>query len=340
MTLPRMTLLTPTSIVAFTIAFGLAPNVAFAADVAAANQLFDEAKALLEANKISEACGKFEASFDADPQLGALMNLADCLEQDGRVASAYGRWADAIEFAIRKGDDRLDFARDRQEAIAPLLSFVTVKAIGSGPDLVVYKGNSKLSVGAFGSALPSNPGETVIQVVRGEDVLWETKIVLQEKEQKTVDVPLADIAAQNPVTVRKRTDVGETRVSAASQTEGFWSKLRVAGFAVGGVGLLGLGAGFTVGGLAMSNGPEIDAQCTGLVNGTRYCTSDGDALVAETRTLAEASTWTLVGSGIVTTVGITLIIAAPNDYQKLEERAQLVPWFSHDAAGVAVRGAF
>lgn len=326
------------SLMALAVAF--TPATVFAADVAAANQLFDEAKALMEANKVAEACGKFEASFDADPQLGSLMNLADCLERDGRVASAYGRWADAIEFALRKGDDRVEYARDRQEAIAPLLSFVTVKAVGSGPDLVVYKGNSKLSVGAFGSALPSNPGETVIQVVRGEDVLWETKILLQEKEQKTVDVPLGEIAAQNPVTVRKRTDVGENRMAASAQTEGFWSKLRIAGFAVGGVGVLGLGAGFAVGGIAMSKGSDIDAQCTDFVGETRYCTEAGQQAVEDARTLAQVSTWTLVGSGIVTAVGITLIIAAPNDYQKLEERAQLVPWFSDDGGGAALRGSF
>ena len=147
---------------------------AVAGDVAAASQLFDEAKLLLEAGQLEAACTKFEASYDSDPQLGALMNLADCLERDGRLASSFGRWGDAIDLASRKGDERVDYARSRRETIAPLLSFITLNVIGEGPDLIVYKGNARLSAGAYGSALPSNPGETVIQVVRGEDLLKST----------------------------------------------------------------------------------------------------------------------------------------------------------------------
>lgn len=337
---PRLTLRVLLCASACTLALTAAPTEAHAADVAAANLLFDEAKALMAANKFAEACGKFEASFDADQQLGALMNLADCLERDGRVASAYGRWAHAVEFAKMRGDDRVDYATERRDLIEPLLSFVTVNAVGSGPDLVVYKGNSKLSPGAFGSALPSNPGETLIQVVRGEDVLWETKIVLDQKERKTVDVPLGEIAAQNPVTMRKRKDLGDDRMTAVtSGEEGFWSKLRIAGFVVGGVGVLGLGGGFLAGGLALGKRSDIDAQCT-AGDGTRYCTPAGTAAFDEATTLAEISTWTLVASGIVTTIGITLIIAAPNDYQKLEERARVVPWFTDEAGGFVLQTAF
>lgn len=312
---------------------------AYAGDVAAASQLFDEAKLLLEAGQLEAACAKFEASYDSDPQLGALMNLADCLERDGRLASSFGRWGDAIDLASRKGDDRVDYARSRREAIAPLLSFITLNVIGEGADLVVYKGNARLSAGAYGSALPSNPGETVIQVVRGEDLLWETKVVLDRAQMRTVDVPLGEIAAKNPTTGKKRQTFGETRTDSGTEVEGFWSKLRVAGVIVTGVGVLGVGAGFGVGGLALSEKSTVDEECT-LVGKDRFCTSTGKEAADRAKELATISTWTLVASGVVATVGITLIIAAPNDYAKLEERAYLVPWFGPDGGGASLQGTF
>jgi hypothetical protein len=317
-----------------------APSAAFAGDSAAASGLFEDARRLREAGNLAEACPKFEASFEADPQLGALMNLADCLERDGRLASAYGRWGDAIELATRRGDDRVDYARDRRDAVGPRLSFITLKGVGEAPDLVVYKGNAKISPGAFGTALPVNPGETLIQVVRGEDVLWETKVVLAEKQESTVEIPLGEIAAQNPTTVKKRTSVGETRIlGTGPEIEGFWSKLRIAGFVVGGVGVLGLGGGLVAGGLALGKRGDLDGECASSGD-SQFCTQAGLETYDDAKLLADVSTWTMVGSGVVTAIGITLIIAAPNDYRSLEERAFVVPWVTPEGAGATVLGTF
>jgi hypothetical protein len=330
----------PSLLVACLLSSALSPELALAGDSAAASRLFEDARKLRDAGNLSEACPKFEASFDADPQLGALMNLADCLERDGRLASAFGRWGDAIELASRRGDDRVDYARERRDAVSPRLSFITLKGVGEAPDLVVYKGNSKISPGAFGTALPVNPGETLIQVVRGENVLWETKIVLEEKQEKTVEVPLGEIAAQNPTTVKKRQDVGETRIlGAGPELEGFWSKLRIAGFVVGGVGVLGLGGGLVAGGLALGKRGEIDEECASS-GSAQFCTQAGLDAYDGAKLLADVSTWTMVGAGVVTAVGITLIIAAPNDYRSLEERAFVVPWVTPEGAGATVLGRF
>jgi hypothetical protein len=48
----------------------------------------------------------------------------------------------------------------------------------------------------------------------------------------------------------------------------------------------------------------------------------------------------MVGAGVVTAVGITLIIAAPNDYRSLEERAFVVPWITPEGGGATVLGTF
>ncbi|MFO0550950.1 MAG: hypothetical protein U0271_21345 [Polyangiaceae bacterium] len=310
------------------------------ADVGSADELFNEGRNLMKQGKITEACTKFEASFSADPGLGALLNLADCLERDGRLAAAYGRWGDAIGLATTKKDSRLDYIKERREALKPKLAFLTLTVVGSAADLDVYKGSTKLLPGAYGTALPTTPGETVIQVVRnGDQVLWESRVKLAESEQKTVTVPLGEIAAANPAPVKVRQDVVEQRQgSGGDAPEGFWSTQRIAGFVVGGGGVLLGGVGFIFGGLAADKASVLDAECTD--GETRYCTDAGQAAAADANTFANASTWTLISAGIVVAIGITVIATAPNDYTKLEERAFVVPWVTPEGGGLVAAGVF
>ncbi len=310
------------------------------ADSAVADQLFQEAKAFMKEGRFGDACPKFQASYDADPGLGALLNLADCLERDGRLASAYGKWSDAVELASRKGDDRAAFAREKREALRPKLSNVIVRVAGKGTNLDVYKGNTKLTEGAFGSSLPTDPGTTFVQVVRGDAVLWERTVTLKEAETTTVDVDLTEIEKANPAPVKKRVEVKEGGVKGdAPQT--FWSGQRVAGLAVGLAGVAGAGVGFTLGGLALGKMSDVEANCTAPdETGQRLCTKAGQEAAATTSTFATASTATLIASGIVFAVGLTVFITAPGEAAELDERAFFRPWVGPEAGGVVVGGTF
>ncbi len=62
---------------------------------AAAQVLFEEARQLMSAGHYAEACPKLEESQRIDPGSGTLMNLADCYERTGRIASAWGAFLDA-----------------------------------------------------------------------------------------------------------------------------------------------------------------------------------------------------------------------------------------------------
>lgn len=319
-------------------AAGLTWAAPASADVGTADQLFTQAKELMKEGKFTAACAKFEASYDADAALGSLLNLADCLEKDGRLASAYGRWGDAMDIAARKNDDRSGFAKERREAIRPKLSFITLDVKGDATGFEIYKGDTKVTQGGFGSALPTNPGETTVQVVRDDSVLWETKVSLKEADQKTVLVPLDEIAKANPSPVRKRSSLGENRVKVGDAPVGFWNTQRVAGFVVGGVGILGAGAGFALGGLAMSKTSDIDAECTS--GDPAYCTPRGLDLVDTAKTFGDASMWTLIGSGVVVAVGVTVILTAPSEANELGDRATNAPWIRLGANGLTLGGSF
>ena len=97
-----------------------------AASRALAVQLFDQAEALLAQQRVAEACPKYAESFRLDPQLGALIYLAECYEKNGQVASAWGSYREAEEMAQKRGDERAAHAHERAGALEPRLDRLVI----------------------------------------------------------------------------------------------------------------------------------------------------------------------------------------------------------------------
>src|SRR5687767_4595561 len=86
--------------------------------VAAAEQLFTQARDLFDAGDYAAACPRFEASYKLDPALGTLLNLATCHERLGALASAWGRYREVVAVAKKAGDvTRYDIAVERAAAL-------------------------------------------------------------------------------------------------------------------------------------------------------------------------------------------------------------------------------
>src|SRR4051812_4594743 len=98
-----------------------------AADPAAAQALFDEAMALMKADKFAEACPKLEASLRLDPAMGTEFNLAGCLERQGQLAKAWAHFVNVADAArAAKQHEREKGARQRAQALEPRLPRLTV----------------------------------------------------------------------------------------------------------------------------------------------------------------------------------------------------------------------
>ena len=83
---------------------------------ALAEQLFNQARDLVKANKWAEACPKFEASLRYDPVLGTRLNLATCYEHIGKLAKAWGLYRESIDAAKKAGDTkRADYAQKQAD---------------------------------------------------------------------------------------------------------------------------------------------------------------------------------------------------------------------------------
>src|SRR6188768_4131513 len=108
-----------TPLVVGAVHLAVSPAHAQSTDSAAAQGLFDEAKALMATGKASEACPKLEESQRLDPGTGTLLNLALCYEKIGRIASAWSRNLDAAAAAKASGNTaRENAARKRAAALA------------------------------------------------------------------------------------------------------------------------------------------------------------------------------------------------------------------------------
>src|SRR5258708_29786635 len=125
----------------------LAASAPARADEAAATLAYDRAKALADAGKYDEACPWFEKSYKADPQLGALLNLADCHEHVGKTATAWSEFRHAAELAQQRGDDkRAAYAKKRADELAPKLAKLAIgKPAAPPPGLVVRRDGEDLT---------------------------------------------------------------------------------------------------------------------------------------------------------------------------------------------------
>ena len=131
-------------------------------DKALAQALFDEGRELMRQAKYPEACPKLAESLRLDPALGTRLNLALCHEHEGKTATAWSEYEDALSEARKRGDaKREQFAREHIEALQPRIARVIVKVDDEVPGLEVSRDGTPLKKPSWGSELPIDPGEHV-----------------------------------------------------------------------------------------------------------------------------------------------------------------------------------
>jgi tetratricopeptide (TPR) repeat protein len=275
------------------------PSIARADDAATAQALFDEATALKDKEQWAEACPKFESSYKLDPALGTLLNLANCYEKLGKIASAWARWEEAYQWALKNHDDRLDYAQKNRDALVPRLPKLKIVVTSRAPALSIERDTAKISEAMYGSALPVDPGEHSVFVKRGDEVLKTEKVKVVEAQSAEISLDLAAIEKAAPPPKPKK-DVVVVGPSPA---------LRKVGWAVGGVGVGGVLAAAALGTIALSKKGQADLPQNCF---DKYCTPAGLALVKDARTFADAGQWVGIGSLVVVAVGVTLLIVTPS----------------------------
>jgi hypothetical protein len=161
--------------------------------IAEAQRLFDEARALMQDSRFSEACPKLAESQRLDPGGGTLLNLGICHEKEGRTATAFRELNEALLQARRDGrEDREKTAGKHLSAVTPLLSHLSVRLSSTPPQpgLVVRVDGAELSPSDLGAARPVDPGDHEITATAPGRRAWSAHVQIQAKSDlQTVDVP-------------------------------------------------------------------------------------------------------------------------------------------------------
>lgn len=279
-----------------------APRLAFAGDPAAAEALFNEARALVVRGDYEHACPKLEESQRLDAGMGTLFNLADCWEHTGKTASAWAAFREVAASAKAAGQTaRETDARARAAVLEPKLVTIVVDvspAASGSTSLVVKRDEITLGRAQWGSAIPIDPGKHVIVASAEGKRPWQTEVVVAEGARPVkVIVPgleNAPVAAAPAglVTTEKQRD-GSTQ--------------RTVGLIVGGVGVVGLGLGTFFGLRSIARHDEDQAHC----DPNSACDATGVGLREDARDAGNLSTIAFIAGGALTAGGVVLYLTAP-----------------------------
>lgn len=315
-------------------------------NAAAADALFQAAKLLVEEKKFAEACPKFEASYRLEKTFGTLMNMADCHENIGKIATAWAEWGEAAERAAKEGDKREPYVRQRRAALTerlPKLQINVTAQVNVAPPraaLDVFRDGVKVDEAVYGLALPVDVGAHRVIVRRGEQVLKEETVETQEKAVATVNLDLEALdRAVPPPPPTKTTGPAPLVVMPAPSSQ------KTIGFVVGGVGAAGVIAAAVVEIVALVKKGNADDPSSCV---DKFCTQAGLDTVESAATLAEVGQWVGIVGLVGVAVGATLILTAPSDppapalqgkrAAPSARRLWLAPWAGPAEGGVLLRG--
>lgn len=160
---------------------------------AEADTLFDQGRALLQAGKIAEACGAFDASQKLSPAISTLFNQANCREQNHQYATAYGLFREAdrqTRAPLDEATQKLNrVATERWRALEARLSKLTIVA-PAVPGLEIRRGDVVVDPATWGRALPVDGGAYKITATAPDHEAWTTTVVVEtEAAMKIVTVP-------------------------------------------------------------------------------------------------------------------------------------------------------
>jgi hypothetical protein len=158
---------------------------------AAAQALFVEGRRLVIDGRYLEGCAKLEQSQRLDPAPGTQINLADCYEKSGRLASAWLAFHDASASAQRIG--RLDWAnqaRERAQGLELRVPHLTIVVDDASPGLAVRRDGALVESSTLGSPVPVDPGAYEVAAFAPLRRPWSTRVVVEASTHVVLHVPV------------------------------------------------------------------------------------------------------------------------------------------------------
>jgi tetratricopeptide (TPR) repeat protein len=275
------------------------------AQQAAADALFDSARANMTKGAFAEACEQFRASDKLDPAVGTELNLADCEEKRGRLASAWELFRTVAE-KLPDNDERAPMANERARALQPRVPRLTLTLANDAPkNSTLRDGDVDLGSAAFGVALPMDPGahEFVVSALGFEPRTFQVRLAEGDARAVTVAPGSKERASSSSAAARGG---GEKKANAAKN---IGSDTRTLGFSLAGGGVVGIGVGAVAGLLMLSKKSTVNDQC----HADKSCSSAGLDAAHSAHTLQMISNvgW-VVGAAALGAGAYFILSSTPN----------------------------
>jgi hypothetical protein len=178
--------------------------------IAEAEALFQEGKRLMATGNYGAACPKLAESQRLDPGGGTLITLALCHEAEGKTASAWAEFGEALTIALKDGRvDRATVAREHGAKLEPKLSHLVVR-VPSNVSMIegvqVSQDGIELGRAAWGTALPVDPGEHVVEARLPGHKPWMRFVVIApagDRQELEVGPLVEDAPPASPAVARE-----------------------------------------------------------------------------------------------------------------------------------------
>ena len=302
------------------------------AQSADAEALFRDGRALIKKGDLAGGCDKLAASEHIESSVGTLLNLGDCREKLGKMASAWAAFRKAEAMAQRAGTDekrRAEAAR-RAGLLEPKLSNIVVIVAHPIPELVVRRDDEVVDPATLGTPLPVDAGKVTISAEAPGYTPWHTEVDIDpHSKRREVTVPEL-VRAPTPVVLSPTTSPAEP--SAHTRIEhSTWSGPRKGALVVGALGAGALGTGIYFGVHARSLQHDADQICPMTV-----C-SDPGALHTNDRAQSAAHTANILyaaGGAALATAVVMWFVGGPTD------ETVVVPTATDRQVGLSLSGSF
>ena len=302
---------------------------------AQAEILFQDGKRLFDAGQTHAACEKFASSQQLDPGLGTLLHLAACHEKEGKTASAWAEYTDALAQAQDRGEkDREKFAREHAQALEKALHRVVLEMMNKPAGLELKLDGKAFPVGSLGTAIPLDPGEHQIEVKATGKKPWSQTLRLGPSAvTERIEIPALEDDASAPAPSGRP---GEDR-SATGQPP--------AGGSPGDPTKRWIGIGLGVAGIALGVTAGVEfATASSRQNSSQTHAQEGDKPGADTlhsqAITAQTYGWIFAVTGAAALgVGVVLVITS---FGSTPAKAGLsvAPMVGQGVGGLAAVGTF
>ena len=255
---------------------------------ALAEALFRQGRDLMGERRYEEACPKFAESQRLDPGGGTLLNLAVCHESQGKLASAWAEFQEALAQAKEDGRrDRVALAEEHIAALEPQLARLTVIVTDTTPPgFVVTVNGTRLGSAAWGSKMPVDAGTIRVEARAPDRAIFVKSVEIRDGDSLSIKIPKLG-GLPEPTT-------GSSSGIADQSPNTEAARDHTAAFVVGAVGLAALATGGYFGVRALQEKDRADQTC-------------GDTCASEAGRQADESA---VFNGWLSTIGGGLGLAA------------------------------